>query len=93
MLERITKMAEGNPGATRVLCDVVKHLPSHIVNVVFDQMEKHSITGCFIWVAYKDYAKEHFPTFINAVLEEDVSMLATVNTEREIMKKYSGVSN
>lgn len=74
----IVLMAEGNPGALSVLCQMVKDDPvkgfMHILSL--DDM---NIRGHQIWLAFKDHANEDMKVFIEDIESRSMKMCAIVN--------------
>lgn len=49
--ERIIELSEGNPGALRVLTELLWFTRAHMI---FNWLEAHGYTGEKIWMLYKD---------------------------------------
>ncbi len=81
MLEIVTLMAEGNPGAVNVCQLVLSHEAEnqqHGVMRILD-LDDMNIRGCQLWVAYKDHCKEKIEDFIQAIKNRDPEMVRVVN--------------
>lgn len=76
--EVIVKMAEGNPGAVRVLCELAK-AEFGIMDVL--SLDDMNIRGCQIWVGYKDHCGEDLSKFRQAIKKRDQEMVTTINRE------------
>ena len=78
-LDIMQTMSEGNPGALRVLMDVLTAGPLGLFDILhLDDM----VMRCpQIWVAYKDHCKEDINTFVAAIRARDPQMVQTVNAE------------
>ena len=74
--EIIVTMAEGNPGAARVLSQIAYTDPTLLVTL--DDM---NVRGVQVWIGYKDYCHEKLERFIRAIRERNNRMLATINQE------------
>ena len=76
----VVVLSEGNPGAARVLADIIKedqvegiHLCLHI-----DDM---NLRGPQIWVGFKDHCGQDVDVFKAAIIDRDSEMVATINKE------------
>lgn len=78
--DMIVKMAEGNPGALRVLCEMSQARGvagfSHLLDL--DDM---NIRGPQIWVGFKDYCREDLGKFREAIAKRDPKMVTAINIE------------
>lgn len=72
----IILMAEGNPGALRVLTQLAGEPVGLAIIINLDDM---NIRGSQIWVAYKDYCRENLHTLIIATRSRDQLMVECVN--------------
>lgn len=76
-LTMIVAMAEGNPGAVRVLTELIKADPMGIIEMLnFDDM---NMRGSQIWVAYKDYCGCDIHKLRDAIKARDAEMIEMVN--------------
>lgn len=72
MVERLAALSEGNPGAIRVLREM---LAVGCGSADFGRLEAGGLTGSRIWVAYKDYAGQDVALLIDTLREvEGVDM-------------------
>ena len=71
-------MSEGNPEALRVLLTLMEDEAGMIFVLHLDDM---NIRGSQVWIAFKDYAKEDMPTFVQAIKERSAGMIEVVNAE------------
>ena len=81
MMETIIKMAEGNPGALRVLMELYSKNPFSFLGL--DDM---NIRGWQVWVGYKDYCKCDLDLFIKKIKERSLEMIDVINKEATMMK-------
>jgi hypothetical protein len=74
------KMSEGNPGALRVLMDILKmnELNGFFLILSLDDM---NIRGTQIWVGYKNFCGEDIFKFIEAVTNRSLEMIDLINQE------------
>lgn len=72
----VIKLAKGNPGALKVLCDVWDNAQEH-----FFDIKDSGLTGSFIWVAYKDYAKENIMVMLKGIKDKDPELLRQLQFE------------
>lgn len=72
----VMKLAEGNPGALRVCCELAnrEHGIMHLLHL--DDM---GMRGPSIWMGYKDFAGENLDTFVAAIQARDPAMVQMVN--------------
>lgn len=70
------EMSEGNPGAVRVLMDLLKNDHGFINVLDLDDM---NIRGSQIWIAFKDFAGENMDAFVKACRDRDPAMVEMVN--------------
>lgn len=78
--EMILKMGEGNPGALRVLLDLLQKGQVPAFNAMLD-LDDMNIRGTQIWVAYKDFAGENLDAFQAATRSRSATMVTVVNRE------------
>lgn len=80
MKELVVAMAEGNPGAMRVILDLLQGAGggSFMEVLILDDM---NIRGTQVWIAFKDFAKEDMATFVAAIRKRDAEMIRVVNEE------------
>ena len=69
----IVKMAEGNPGAVQVLCEIVKRLGAEGF-ITLCHLDDMAIRGWKIWVGFKDYCKRDYDKFIELINQRDQVM-------------------
>lgn len=79
-MELMLIMAENNPGAARVLSDMLKADP---MAGLFDflHLDDMNIRGTQIWVGFKDYCGEDLTKFVTLVRARDAKMVAHINRE------------
>ena len=71
-------LSEGNPGALNVFILLLNEEAggSFLDALHLDDM---NIRVTQVWVAYKDFAREDFPTFVKAVRVRDPELIRVVN--------------
>jgi len=81
MLSVIMQMGEGNPGAIRVLMELMKadQIDGFMRLLDLDDM---NIRGSQVWLGYKDHCGEDMDTFMAAVRDRDKDMVSTINAQR-----------
>ena len=72
----ITELSDGNFGAAKVLVDLIKNDKN-----ILDYLKEKNLTGCKIWILYKDLANQDLNKFISIINElqsdENYSMMIT----------------
>jgi hypothetical protein len=76
IVDVVTALSEGNPGAMRVLSQIAFTDPT--VLVALDDM---NIRGPQVWLGYKDASAEMLEVFIKSIRDRDVRMIDTINRE------------
>ena len=80
MTDVLVEMAEGNVGAVTVLARLANgEADGSFMDAL--HLDDMNIRGSQVWVAYKDFAKEDFAVFVNAVRQRDPAMIRVVNDE------------
>jgi len=74
----LVTLSEGNPGALRVLMQLLAREGGSLDLLHLDDM---NIRGTQVWVAFKDFAKEDLDTFVTAIRKRDPEMIRVVNDE------------
>lgn len=64
----IIAMANGNPGAARVMCEMIKHDPVK-GQIGLCHLDDKEIYGSDIWVVYKDICKQDIKVFMDWVFD------------------------
>lgn len=82
LLNRLTEMSEGNPGAATALGQLVKTQPD--ATDLLDTLEVHDITGPYVWVGFKDHCEQDIDRFAQAIRDEDEAMLEEIEDYREL---------
>lgn len=81
--ELIVLMSEGNPGALRVLMELVSTGPmGDGVKAILD-LDDMNLRGPQIWVAYKDHCQGSLEAFADAIKARDPELVRTVNAEMQ----------
>lgn len=91
-MDVIVKMAEGNPGATVVMAEMLKADPDNLMLIL--SLDDMNIRGSQIWVGHKDYCgamregdkepltkEEQMKRFIQAIKDRDPKMIEKINEE------------
>ena len=80
-------MAEGNPGALKVLSEIVKEkgIDAFMSILHLDDM---NIRGAQIWLAYKDYCGQDLERLLEAAEARDPEMVAKINAEMSYDPDY-----
>lgn len=71
-------LAEGNPGALRVLMELLQ-MDGGLFSIL--HLDDMNIRGTQIWVAFKDFAKEDMARFVEAIRKRDPELVRVVNEE------------
>jgi hypothetical protein len=78
--ERIVSLADGNPGAARVLIEATSGLLARDRAHAFLQTcLKHNLRGSRIWIGYKYACREDLSAFLSRVAAEDSELFAYVD--------------
>ena len=81
MIEIITRIGEGNPGAMQVVMGMVKAMPAVDFGYLVGALEDHKIVGPKLWLAYKDYAKENIDTMATGILKLSPELRDAIRAE------------
>ena len=73
----LVKIAEGNPGAIRVLIDMQKEKEFGFEAAL--HLDDMNIKGWKIWVGFKDYCKQDLDKFYDLVMKRDKDMIKFIN--------------
>ncbi len=84
LMDMITTMSEGNPGAVSVLAQISNKDPVMGGFMELLSLDDMNIRGTQIWVAYKDFAKEDIDIFLEAVKKRDSKMVDEVNKQGQM---------
>lgn len=76
-MDVVTIMSEGNPGALRVLIELLSSGPMGMFDVL--SLDDMNMRGPQVWVAYKDFAGEELPKLLGAIKKRDPELVAVVN--------------
>ena len=76
-MDLIVKMSEGNPGALRVLMELLPIDPILVLHL--DDM---NIRGWQVWVGYKDHCNYDLSLFTKCIQDRDQKMIETINGQR-----------
>lgn len=75
--ETLLAMAEGNPGAIRVLGEILEFSPSaHLDFLILDDM---NMRGSQLWVAYKNHCDFSIDRLLKCIRRRDEDMINKVN--------------
>jgi hypothetical protein len=81
MIEIITRIGEGNPGAMQVVMKISKAMPAVDFGYLVGALEDHKICGPKLWIAYKDYANENIDTMSTAILRRSPELRDAIRAE------------
>ena len=76
----LIKLSQGNPGALRVLCELVKADPTAGLISMLDA-DDMGLRGPAIWVGYKDFAKGDLQVFREALRNRSSEMITVIRQE------------
>jgi len=79
--DNIISLAQGNPGAAKVLTRIVKNDKAKAA-MVFEDLSKMNMYGPRIWIGFKDYCDEDLEDFIECVLSQDEELVTVVNENK-----------
>lgn len=72
------KMSEGNPGATTVMAQLLKHDPD-MGFMYLRHLDDMNLRGSAIWVAFKDHCGSDIAKLVQCLTNRDPALIATVN--------------
>lgn len=72
-------MSEGNPGALRVIGEILESDPQG--PFILLDLDDMNIRGSQVWVGYKDYCGQNINKFKDAAKARDPKMVAVINHE------------
>ena len=78
LINMAVKMAEGNPGAVRVISKILEDQGGLFFLLDLDDM---GMRGSQIWVAFKDYCGQDIEKLKQCLRDRDKKMVETVNRE------------
>lgn len=65
----LVSLAEGNPGAINVLCEILRRAPEILTNDFKEKATQKKLVGSNLWSHYKNIAKFDVSTLINEILK------------------------
>lgn len=68
IIDIVTSLVDGDPGAMRVLAQMLQD-PMDVFNVLL--FDTYNIYGSDIWIAYKDYAGQDIDKLTHALKNQD----------------------
>lgn len=74
----VIKMAEGNPGALTVLCQLMERGMEGLMKIL--DLDDMNMRGSQIWVAFKDYSGQDLSVLIGALHERSQDLVDKVNS-------------
>ncbi len=77
----IVAMGKGNPGAIKVLSEVLQTHGEDVFSAVVQGLRVMKFEGPAVWVCYKDYAGQDLSRFVAMVRERNEDMQRLVNRE------------
>lgn len=85
--EIVLALADGNPGAVRVLAELSSKHGLITLSTVGMWLDEAGIYADDIWVGYKEHCGCNIDTFFECVSNADPAMLVPINEYREAYKK------
>lgn len=79
--EIVVKMCDGNPGACRVLLDLLDEPTFEGVGCILN-LDSLEIYGSDIWLAYKDVCGQNIPALIEKAQNDGLGLVAAVAVAR-----------
>lgn len=80
LMDVVTKMAEGNPGAANVIGMILQNDQTKGLFTLLD-LDDMNIRGPQIWVGFKDHCHQDLDKFVKAANDRDEAMIETINRE------------
>lgn len=78
-IDAFMKMADANPGAAIVLCEMMEK--EDFLTLLF-HLDDMGISGSKIWLGFKDYCKQDLDLFIDLVNNQDGGLQDFINNHR-----------
>ena len=75
-IDLIVMMSEGNPGAVKVLADIMQTKNGLLTVLTLDDM---NIRGTQVWVGYKDHCGQDINRFMEAIHKREQAMIDCIN--------------
>lgn len=75
-MDLIVMMSEGNPGALRVLAEIMQTKNGFLTILNLDDM---NIRGTQIWIGYKDHCGQIMDRFMEAIHKREQGMVDCIN--------------
>lgn len=80
VMESVMLMSEGNPGAIRVLTDLMANNPDEAISLMLC-LDDMNVRGSQIWVGWKDFANMNNGVFVQAIKERNSDMVDKINEQ------------
>ena len=80
VMDIIVTMSEGNPGAIRVLSEIIQR-PGGEGLILILGLDDMNVRGSQVWVGYKDHCGEDIDAFAKAIKTRDPEMVAKINEQ------------
>lgn len=80
IMELVMLMSEGNPGAIRVLTDLMANNKDEAISLILC-LDDMNVRGSQIWVGWKDFADMNNGVFIKAIKDRDSDMVDKINEQ------------
>ena len=74
----VLKMSDGNPGAIRVMADILNKYEQEGLMFLLD-LDDMNIRGSQIWIGFNDYCNEDLGKFVACIKDRDRSMVNEIN--------------
>lgn len=84
LIEVVQIMSEGNPGAIRVMVEILRKLLAEKGIALILALDDMNIRGTQIWIGYKDHCHENVDEFIRIVsgsMQTRRPLINTINAE------------
>lgn len=93
MIDVISVLSEGNPGAVRVIIEITEKAGDSSIVRLLD-LDDMNIRGPQIWVAFKDHCGEDIESLLFCLESRDENLVNTVNMNSGIAERavVSGAS-
>lgn len=87
-VEMMHHMAQGNPGAIKVIAELLKRTDDggEMAIIYLDELEFY---GSKLWMAYKDYCKCNIDKLISKLIYKDEDLINYVNYSSKVKKRIN----
>lgn len=77
IMEIMTTMGEGNPGALNVIIELIKNFKDGLLYLL--DLDDMNIRGTQIWIGYKYYCGQDIKKFVEFTVSRDQGMIDKIN--------------